>query len=105
MYNFKPPAELMSLSKLPLWALVIGLGIFPLTNAFIEEMTYNGYVFPRLESALRSAPLTIVLVTFVFSVQHVAIPFAFDAKFLLWRILSFIPLLLFWVLVYAKVRR
>jgi membrane protease YdiL (CAAX protease family) len=105
MYNFRPPAELMSLSRLPLWALIIGLGIFPVSNAFIEEMTYNGYVFPRLQSSLRSSALTIALVTLVFSVQHVAIPFAFDTRFLLWRVLSFIPLLLFWVVVYSRVRR
>jgi membrane protease YdiL (CAAX protease family) len=105
MYNFRPPSELMSLSRLPLWALIVGLGIFPLTNAFIEEMTYNGYIFPRLLTALCSPLLTVVVITLVFSIQHIAIPFAFNAKFLLWRVLSFIPLLLFWVVMYAKVRR
>jgi membrane protease YdiL (CAAX protease family) len=105
MYGFKPPSGLMSLSRLPIWALIVGLCVFPLANAFVEEMTYNGYVFPRLQTVLRSPLLTIAVVTIVFSVQHVAIPFAFDAKFLLWRVLSFIPLLLFWVVAYARARR
>jgi membrane protease YdiL (CAAX protease family) len=105
MYNLKPPSDLMSLSTLPTWAMVITLTIHPLVNAFVEEMTYNGYVFPRLHGLMRSSWLPVVLVTFFFSLQHIAIPFAFDIKFLLWRFLSFVPLLLFWVLIYVKMGR
>lgn len=105
LYNLQAPSGLMSLSSLPAWAIVIALAVHPVINAVVEEMTYNGYVFPRLNGLLRAPGLTITLVTFFFSLQHIAIPFAFDAKFLLWRFLSFIPLLLFWVLLYAKMRR
>jgi membrane protease YdiL (CAAX protease family) len=105
MYNLKTPSDLMSLSTLPAWAMVIALTIHPLVNAFVEEMTYNGYVFPRLQGLLRSSWLAVVLVTFFFSLQHIAIPLAFDIKFLVWRFFSFVPLLLFWVLIYVKTRR
>lgn len=105
MYNLKTPSDLMSLSSLPAWAMVIALSLHPLVNGFIEEMTYNGYVFPRLNGLLHSSRWTVILVTFFFSLQHIAIPFAFDGKFLLWRFLSFVPLLLFWVLTYAKMQR
>ena len=104
-YHLKTPSGLMSLSYLPVWAMVLTLAVHPVINAFIEEMTYNGYEFPRLDGILHSSSLAVVLVTFFFSLQHIAIPFAFDAKFLLWRFLSFVPLLLFWVLIYAKMRR
>ena len=104
-YNLQTPSGLMSLSTLPIWAMVITIVFHPLINAFVEQMTYNGYVFPRLHGLLRSTGLTVTLVTFFFTLQHIAIPFAFDAKFLLWRFLSFVPLLLFWVLSYAKMRR
>jgi len=104
-YNLKTPSDLMSLSTLPAWAMVITLILHPVMNAFVEEMTYNGYVFPRMIGMLRSPGLAVILVTFFFTLQHIGIPFAFDAKFLLWRFLSFVPLLLFWVLAYAKMRR
>jgi len=104
-YNLQTPSGLMSLSTLPTWAMVVAIAFHPLINAFVEEMTYNGYVFPRLRGLLRSPGLTVTLVTFFFSLQHIAIPFAFDAKFLVWRFLSFVPLLLFWVLSYARMRR
>jgi membrane protease YdiL (CAAX protease family) len=104
-YNLQTPSGLMSLSTLPAWAMVITLAFHPLINAFVEEMTYNGYVFPRIDGLLRSPGLAVTLVTFFFALQHIGIPFAFDAKFLVWRFLSFVPLLLFWVLAYAKMRR
>lgn len=105
LYNHNAPSGLMSLSALPAWVMILSLIFHPLINAFVEEMTYNGYVFPRLNGLLRSTWLTVILVTFFFALQHIALPFAFDAKFLLWRFLSFVPLLLFWVLIYAKMRR
>ncbi|MCE1252094.1 MAG: CPBP family glutamic-type intramembrane protease [Anaerolineae bacterium] len=105
MYGLKTPAELMSLSNLPLWAVLAALVVHPLVNAFIEEMTYNGFVFPRLEKMTHSTPLAVMLVTFFFSLQHIAIPFAFDLKFLIWRFFSFVPLLLFWVLLFMRKRR
>jgi membrane protease YdiL (CAAX protease family) len=105
IYHLKIPSDLTSLSTLPTWAMIVSLTIHPLVNAFVEEMTYNGYVFPRLQGLLHSSWLTVILVTFFFSLQHIAIPLVFDIKFLLWRFLSFVPLLTFWVLIYAKVRR
>jgi membrane protease YdiL (CAAX protease family) len=103
-YGLKTPAGLLSLAALPGWAMVVSLTIFPLVNAFVEEMTYNGYVFPRLAGHI-SSPWAVAWVTLFFCLQHIAIPFAFDPKFLLWRFLSFVPLLLFWVLIYSRFRR
>jgi len=105
LYGDNAPSGLMSLSSLPVWAMILSLIFHPLINAFVEEMTYNGYVFPRLSGLLRSSWLSVILVTFFFALQHIAIPFALDAKFVLWRFLSFAPLALFWVLTYAKMRR
>ena len=104
-YGLKTPAAVMSLNALPLWAVIISMAVFPLVNAFVEEMTYNGYVLPRVEGRGAPAWAAVSIVTFFFSLQHIALPFAFDATFLLWRFLSFVPLLLFWVLMYRRVRR
>lgn len=105
LYGVNAPSGLMSLSALPVWAMILSLIFHPLINAFVEELTYNGYVFPRISGLLRSSWLSVILVTFFFALQHIAIPFAFDTKFILWRFLSFVPLSLFWVLIYAKMRR
>jgi membrane protease YdiL (CAAX protease family) len=105
IYQTKIPSDMTSLSILPTWALIISLIVHPLVNAFVEEMTYNGYVFPRFQGFLHSSWLTVILVTFFFSLQHIAIPLIFDIKFMLWRFLSFVPLLLFWVLIYKKMCR
>jgi membrane protease YdiL (CAAX protease family) len=104
MYGLRPPAALMFMTSLPPWALVVTVGVFPLVNAVVEESTYNGLCYPRLEGSMR-APVAIALVTAVFSLQHLALPFAFDLKFLAWRVLSFVPLLLFWVLLARAKRR
>lgn len=81
---------------MPGWALILGVGVFPLVNSVVEEMTYNGYAYPRVEAHSHPA-FAVALVTSVFSLQHIAVPFAFDIQFLVWRVLSFVPLLLFWV--------
>ena len=67
-------------------------------------MTYNGYAFQRVE-AVSGTAWAVAVVTIIFSLQHIAVPFAFDGRFLLWRVLSFVPLLLFWVLLYRRLRR
>ena len=34
---------------LPLWAALVGVMVFPFINGVTEQMTYSGYVLPRLE--------------------------------------------------------
>ena len=65
----------------------------------------SGYIFPRLESALKNVALTVIIVLFFFTIQHIFITFKPDLKYMIWRLLSFVPLLFFWIMIYIKMRR
>ena len=99
------PGHLMSFTALPLWAKIVSLSAFPLVNSITEELTYNGYLFPRMEGMVTSRAAAVLSVLFFFTLQHVFIPFAPNLLFLAWRFVAFVPLLLLWILVYAKMRR
>jgi hypothetical protein len=76
---------------LPLWAAYPLMILFPLTIALAELPTYYAYVMPRLEAQTGSALLAVGLSTFFLSAQHIALPLVFDGRFILFRLLVFLP--------------
>jgi membrane protease YdiL (CAAX protease family) len=92
-------------SPLPVWAAVYSLLVFPAVWGLMEQTTYQGYALPRLESLLRSRWFAIALVAFGWGIQHIALPFTFDVRFMLFRFLSFLPLAVVATLVYLRTRR
>jgi hypothetical protein len=68
-------------------------------------MTYNGYLLPRLQVLCRRTSVAIVVVAFVWSMQHAFMPLTFDAKFMAFRLLSSVPNSVFQTLVYLRLRR
>ncbi len=105
MYQRYPYELIPSFSGIPWFMIIIFVIVFPIVNSFIEQITYNGFLFPRLEAQVKNTRTSIFIVLFFFTLQHVFITFAPDVKYMIWRLLSFVPLLLFWILVYAKMRR
>ena len=77
--------------RLPLWAVIFSLLLFPLTNALAELPTYMGYSLPRLAALSRRGWLAVLLAGFFLAFQHVALPLFFDWRFMTWRLLMFIP--------------
>ena len=75
---------------LPLWAILPTLVLFPLTIALAEIPTYFGYVMPRLEKQVGTW-LAVLLSALALAAQHVTLPLVFDVRFILWRLLMFIP--------------
>ena len=75
---------------LPLWAILPTLVFFPLTIALAEIPTYFGYVMPRLEKQVGTW-LAVLLASLALAFQHVTLPLVFDVRFILWRLLMFIP--------------
>lgn len=75
---------------LPLWAILPTLVFFPLTIALAEIPTYFGYVMPRLEKQIGTW-LAVLLSALALAFQHVTLPLVFDVRFVLWRLLMFIP--------------
>jgi uncharacterized protein len=90
---------------LPLPAALYGVLVFPFIWGLTEQMTYNGYLVPRLQVLCRNTSLAIGLVAFPWSVQHAFMPLTFDPKFMVFRALSPIPFSVFEALVYLRLRR
>lgn len=89
---------------LPLPAALYGTLVFPVIWGLTEQMTYNGYLLPRLQVLSRTS-LAVALVTFVWSFQHVVMPLTFDARFMVFRLLSPVPFTFFLALFYLRFRR
>ncbi len=84
------PADL-TFRAVPILAAWLMVGLFPIIHALTELPTYFGYVMPRLQ-ALTGRPWMPLLVTSaMLSTQHVFLPLLFDWRYLVWRLLMFLP--------------
>lgn len=78
------------------WAILIG---FPLVHALTELPTYFGYVMPRLQALTGRRLRPALVCAVVLSTQHVFLPLLFDWRFIVYRLLMFLPFALWlaWV--------
>jgi uncharacterized protein len=90
---------------LPLPAALYAALVFPFIWGLTEQMTYNGYLVPRIQVLGRSTSLAVALVAFPWSLQHAFMPLTFDPKFMAFRAVSPIPFSVFETLVYLRLRR
>jgi hypothetical protein len=90
---------------LPLPATLYGVIVFPLLWGLTEQTTYNGYVLPRFEVLAGNTALAVAVVSLVWAFQHAVMPLTFDARFIVYRLLSPIPFSIFITLVYLRIRR
>jgi hypothetical protein len=100
-----PVAFILQLHALPLWATVYSLTVWWVIQSAMEEMTYQGYVLPRLEALTGRTWIAFLIVLFWFSAQHCMLPFIPDWRFVAYRSLMMVPLLLFCMAVYLHIRR
>ncbi len=92
------------IKTLPLLAVLYSrLVWWPIWSA-TEEMTYNGYALPRLIAQTKSRWLSVVIVSFFFSIQHSFLALATWREGL-YMFLTFIPLTLAMELIYLRIRR
>ncbi len=75
----------------PLWSLT-------------EELTFNGYTLPRLNLITGSRWLSVILVSFFWSLQHSFLPWV-NPQHGLYLFLMFVPLTIALQIIYLKVRR
>jgi hypothetical protein len=90
---------------LPLWGAVYGVLVFSFVLGLVEQMTYNGYLAPRLQVVCRSTTIAVALVAFAWSSQHVVMPLTFEPAFWTFRLLSPAPFTVFAALLYLRMRR
>jgi membrane protease YdiL (CAAX protease family) len=91
--------------RLPLPAALYGVLVWPFIWGLTEQMTYNGYLVPRFQVLCRSTTVAIALVAFAWSLQHAFMPLTFDARFMVFRLLSPVPFSVFATLLYLRLRR
>lgn len=92
-----PDATLeLFVGPLPLWAVIFSGLLFPLGQALTEIPMYMGYIVPKLEAkpptgyAMKTW-LAVGLASLFLSLQHITAPMVFDARFILWRALMYLP--------------
>jgi len=90
---------------LPRWAVVYTFAVWLLIWSPTEEMTYQGYVLPRLATLSRRRWIAVTIVSFWWALQHVFLPFVLDWKYVVWRFVAFLPSMVVMTLLYLKVRR
>jgi hypothetical protein len=91
--SIRPHVDLALLGsrRLPLWAAVYSVTLWwPIWSA-TEELTYQTFFLRRLARGFGGPAGAMALVGFWWAVQHVALPFLPDARYVLWRFLSFVP--------------
>ncbi|MCR2805748.1 CPBP family glutamic-type intramembrane protease [Paenibacillus soyae] len=101
--SFVPPN--LMFQPLPVWAAILALVLFPLTNGLVETPTYVGYALPRLKRATGSGRLAILFAGLALAFQHVALPLVLDVPYMLWRFAAFIPLGLAIGFIFSRTKR
>ena len=69
--------------------------LFPITQALIELPTYFTYIMPRMETDTHKKWAVIGVASFFLAFQHIAVLLIFDLRFILWRLLMFLPFALY----------
>jgi hypothetical protein len=80
---------------LPLWAVYVSILLFPITQGLVELALYFGYVMPRFAGLGMNKLLALSLPALMLGLQHLAVPFLLDERFILWRALMYIPFVFF----------
>jgi hypothetical protein len=96
---------LLTMRQLPGWAAAYSLLVWWIIWSPTEELTYNGYVLPRLEQLTGRPWLALALVSFWLAFQHCLFPLMLDWKYMLWRFLVFLPVSIIFPLLYRRLQR
>jgi hypothetical protein len=87
-YGVIPYAAPMMIAPLPLWLAVLNMFILPVTTALAEDGLYLGCGVGQI----KNKSIAILVPAFFFALQHSFIPTLFDARYITYRFLSFLPL-------------
>jgi hypothetical protein len=76
---------------LPLTAVILTIACFPLLQGLVEIPTYMLYALPRLEARGVRPWAAVLLASLFLSAQHMFAPFIPDGRFILYRLVMFLP--------------
>ncbi len=99
VYGYMP---VVNIQPLPLWAAITVVILLPATIVFAEIPLYTGYCSPALQEITDNRVFSVVYPLFFYALQHSFIPLIFDIRHIVAHFLTFIPLLIFIGIWYAK---
>jgi hypothetical protein len=99
VYGYVPT---MLIQPIPVWIAVINMILLPVTIVFAELPLYYGYSFNRIKEKTGNKFLAMSYIAFLYALQHSFIPLLFDWKFMMYRFLSFLPLIILLGIIFNK---
>lgn len=102
---YGPASGPVPIGPLPLLGALYSFLVWPIVWAFTEEVTYLGYVLPRLEALTGRTWIGFLMVVFFWSIQHCVMPLRFDQRFMLWRAITSLPVVLVVSAIFVRTRR
>jgi hypothetical protein len=99
------PALAPTAQAMPGWAIVYSQTVWWLVWSFTEQLTYQGYCLPRLEVLFGRRWAAVLLVGLAWALQHSMLPLVPDLRYLVWRFLGFLPLVIVLPILYIRERR
>lgn len=104
-FRADPVPGILSARVLPTWAILYSCSFWWMIWSPTEEITYQGYVLPRIEALSGRRWVAVSLVAFWWALQHSFLPFIPDWRSSLWRFLAFVPGVFGIILIYLRTRR
>jgi hypothetical protein len=101
IYGYVP---VTMVQPIPVWIAAINVILLPLTIVFAELPLYFGYALNGIEKTTGNKILSIMYPMFFYALQHSFIPLLTDWKHILFRFLSFLPLMFVLGVIYYKKR-
>lgn len=102
IYGYVP---VTMVQPIPVWLASINLILLPLTVVFAELPLYFGYALNGIEKVTGNKVLSVAYPMFFYALQHSFIPLIYDWKHILFRFLSFLPLMIVLGIIYRKKRK
>lgn len=90
------------IQPIPIWIAIINMILLPITIVFAELPLYYGYSFNKIKESTGNKLIAMSYIAFFYALQHSFIPLLFDWKYMLFRFLSFLPLLIVLGIMYNK---
>jgi membrane protease YdiL (CAAX protease family) len=90
---------------LPLVGLLYALIVWPVLWAFAEDNAYFGYSLPRIEALTGRAWLAVVVVSLFATLQHAFLPLRLEGPYIVYRLVSSVPVIVVLCLLYLRQRR
>lgn len=89
---------------LPSWAFYYSIFIWWIIWSVTEELTYQAYSLPRLLKKYGQIKV-LFFIGFFWALQHSFLPLIFDLRYMLWRLVTFFPLVICLMISYMKTGR